>query len=347
MGVLKVQGKIDIRQFWPAGTQTGGRGKAADADTTKVKITVGGSSFRYQETGRTRFRITRAFEGAKVKGAYGTTPVINSKSQITVRLQGVDAPELHYLPKGLRKAEGATPEQRKIFLDHNPDFRQPLAESATVALAGFLAEAGGPMIACEVLTEVDNPSQVFDVYGRLVGDISVRVKGKPTVLNVWLVQNGWALPSFYASMAEDEIALLLLAERKAKRFPRRPVTKYARDLVLDPQLQYRGRATLDDFDPKQDVGPVLMPKVYRRLVDHHPRKLAGIVSESFKDYLAARDDRCWLLDDFLLQGPTTKPGHQLADFVTGNRFTKKASDIVFEEMPSTVIGTNGKPVLEW
>ena len=91
MGILRIKGLIELDQFWPVGE--------SDADTTKIKLLVGDNSFEYKETGTDSFKVTTAFKDAVSKGQ-GTTPVIKTRKKdgvqtITVRLQGVDAPELH------------------------------------------------------------------------------------------------------------------------------------------------------------------------------------------------------------------------------------------------------------
>lgn len=85
MGVLRIHGTIELGQFWPQ--------RSSDADTSKIKVSVGEGSFAYSATGKT-FKGTRVFEDASVRGA-AAGPVIE-KGRITVRLQGIDAPELHY-----------------------------------------------------------------------------------------------------------------------------------------------------------------------------------------------------------------------------------------------------------
>ena len=93
-GLLRVRGTIDLEQFWPAGE--------SDADTTKIKVTVGDGSFAFAADGKT-FKKTNAYVGAFSRGA-SNKQVIDGKGRITVRLQGIDAPELHYRAAPLRRA---------------------------------------------------------------------------------------------------------------------------------------------------------------------------------------------------------------------------------------------------
>ena len=69
---------------------------------------------------------------------------------MTVRWQAVDAPELHY-----------------------HDFREHLGETCTIASSEHLSKLarGADEIACEVRTRVELPNDVFDTYGRFIGEV--------------------------------------------------------------------------------------------------------------------------------------------------------------------------------
>src|SRR5262249_8124173 len=89
MGRLRVTGTIDVGQFWPGGE--------SDADTTKVLVSVS-DGFEYHGDPAHAFRPTHAFDGAEVHGKIRKT-VLDNKGRVTIRLQGIDAPELHYQPQ--------------------------------------------------------------------------------------------------------------------------------------------------------------------------------------------------------------------------------------------------------
>jgi hypothetical protein len=52
---------------------------------------------------------------------------------------------------------------------------------------------------------VDHPNDVFDTYGRFIGDIQVRRGGSGQNINVWLAEQGWAFPALYSTMSAREI----------------------------------------------------------------------------------------------------------------------------------------------
>src|SRR5215213_4467884 len=183
MGLLRINGIIDTAQFWPTG-KTGNI--LSDADTVHVQVNPA-TSFVFEGN------VTRAFDFAWVttrKNKDGSrSPVYVIVSQQTpnahlkVRLQGIDAPELHYRV-----------DQQK------PEVRQNWGKRATFELLKFLkSRATGMALDCHVETLVKSPNDVFDKYGRFVGDIVIGTDKNGNV-NHWLVKNGWAFPTHYNSM---------------------------------------------------------------------------------------------------------------------------------------------------
>src|SRR5262249_9353935 len=242
-GQLRVSGKMDLAQFWPAGQ--------SDGDTITVQVTAK-SFFFSRDPATTPFKNTSVFQNATVKGR-GTRPAIRN-SKITIRLQGIDATELHssasLRPGGLK--------------DNGTRFRQFFGETATVKLHDFATQAGKGTIPCEVVTSVDTPQEVFDTFGRFIGDVLITVKGKKVDLNHWKVQNGWAFPTYYNSMGPDEIKTirqLSEAARKAKLGIWPHLIQHVGQLNLGMVFQPNGKP-----NEKADVGPILMPKIFRRQV---------------------------------------------------------------------------------
>jgi endonuclease YncB( thermonuclease family) len=331
-GLLRVKGTIDLIQFWPTGS--------SDADTTKIKVTVDASSFQFASD-RVHFKPTHAFDAASVKGA-SHKKLIDAQNRITVRLQGIDAPELHYRAGPLKKGNPAvTDAKRKAYNKFNSEERrQHLAETATVALAGKLGNFGQQAIDCHVLSIVDHPFEVVDTYGRFVGNIRVG-SGFDTDINTWLAEEGWCYPTFYSSMENEEIEVLLAAMKKAGK--KRVWKHYSKDLsVFDPDLQYREPSDLPQPDPAKDKGPVLMPKLFRRQVAYRMEKKAKIFTGTIKKYLESKPDSCFELQDFLVAGPHSAVPRVLDEFVVGNSFKRKPHEIVFREKFSTVVDENGK-----
>jgi endonuclease YncB( thermonuclease family) len=335
-GLLRVKGKINISQFWPTGS--------SDADTTKIQVMVDGDSFSFAPD-RQNFKTTHAFENAFVKGT-SKRKLIDAKSRITVRLQGIDATELHYRAGPLQKKDHPeiTEEKRKNYNKLNAvERRQYLAETATMALATKLKNFGGDIIDCIMWSIVDHPFEVVDTYGRFVGNIDVGSNFN-TDINVWLTEQGWVYPTFYSSMENEEIEILLAAMKKAGK--KNAWKYYATDLgAFDPNLIFRKPPA--EPHPAKDKGPVLMPKMFRRQVAYQMEKKARIFSGAIKKFLVAKPDSLFELKDFLESGPHSATPRTLSEFVVGNTFKIKPHEVVFREKFSTVVDKNGKVIKDF
>jgi endonuclease YncB( thermonuclease family) len=333
MGILRIRGSIELDQFWPQ--------HDSDADTSKVKVHVAAGSFAFSRNGRT-YKTTRAYDNAFVRGASRDAVIENGR--ITVRLQGIDAPELHYRAPALsRSRSGVTDAQRAAFNKENrTERRQHLAESATVALARKLAGYGSGEIACQVVSLVEHPYEAVDTYGRFIGNLRVGSRFR-TDLNLWLVAQGWALPTFYSSMTAEEIQALLAAAVKGRKLGRVFAHLSGDTARFDRKLVYRGKGA----SPAPDEGPLLMPKLFRRQVACEMQKLAGVFRGTFKTFLARSPDTCFLLDEFLEQSVHSAPLRALHDFLDGTRFAREPHELVFREKFSSVVDADGNRVEEF
>jgi len=332
-GLLRVDGTFDVGQFWPTAT--------SDADT--VKVTVGADAFSFRPHPGADFKVTHAFEGAKSKGQ--GTKIVIEKGKVTIRLQGVDAPELHYQPMPVVPKAKQNAQQAAGWKKWSHDYRQPLGETATVALADELMKHGQGEVPCRVETAVDSPDDVFDTYGRLVGDLLAGAAEQN--VNQWLVANGWAYPTFYASMTPDEIVALrdlAVAAKKAKVGVWRFAGNMVRERDFDASLVFRGKGA--EPNPAGDRGKVIMPKLFRRLSTWVVNRRSKMVSGTFLAYLGKKPDELHLTADFLQQGPAAAAVHRLTEFIGANgAFRASPSDLVFREAPSHLVGPGEGPVV--
>ena len=352
-GILTATGTIDFSQFWPNGI--------SDADTAKIVVRVSGpSSFVFRVRPGAVATETSAFVGAFMKGSDSIDPktgkkrkpkmVINSKSQITVRLQGIDAPELHFKPQLKLNLPGKAPMPQKFV-----NLRQKFGESATVALANFLKTFGPAPLKCRVVTRVDHPNDVFDKYGRFVGDILVK-KGKTEVnVNHWLVEQGWAFPAFYDSMTEQEIRDVLARAEAARSAGRNIWRKIGFTQSLGKiDLTLTTRPKKSPLAP--DAGPVIIPKFFRRqytfVVDV---ARGGSTAKDLRQYLlgSKKPDKFYDTAAFLksLAQNTQKPKAIILGTAinTNNRLTVMPKDFVNIEPSGVVLvhGPNDTPVAGW
>lgn len=347
MGTLRIHGIIDISQFWPLGS--------SDADTTKIKLVVNTNSFEFRKTGAKKFVKTKAYVGAVNKGQ-GVKEVINTSKKtgeqtITVRLQGVDAPELHYKASALKKSDDISKAEREKFNKTNEERRQSLAETATVALCKHLKQYANSKgeIKAVYESELELPGDAVDTYGRFVGNIRIGSHD----INNWLVENGWGHPAFYTSMSKEEINGFLKAWKKGSKIKGRTGTALLRNATaFDWKLIYRepDKDNPIKFKMGEDKGKVLMPKIYRRQVAWKVSVKAGVFEKgtSFKTYLESKTDDLVLLNDFLDNGVNSSKVYHLDEFVDKkNKISKKPEELVFKEKPATLFASNGAKVEKW
>jgi endonuclease YncB( thermonuclease family) len=260
-------------------------------------------------------RPTRAFEGAMLRGK----PVLRD-GRISVRWQGIDCPELH--------CRG---------------FRQHWGEAPSVHLAAFLQgkTKGAVSVPVQVTTRVRRPEDVFDMYGRFIGDVHVA----GTNLNHWMLENGWAFASLYDSLQPDEARAYLDAAAKATS----PLLNdYTTDLRLwDPDLRYpRRKHGARTYIEAEDRGWVQYPKLFRRLVTFKTR---GPRTGSLRDYLEGQSHRERVLrTPEFLEHLRSAPTSALAQFIDDcDQFLAAPGALVFQEAPATLYGEDGRRVLEW
>jgi endonuclease YncB( thermonuclease family) len=338
MALLRVTGSISLDQFWPTGS--------SDADTSKVIVKVGPNAFQYRLPGQA-FRTTHAFDNARI----GRKPVITEKKrELTIRLQGIDAPELHYEAAPLPAGSGVTLDQRKRYNELNEKFRQKLAETATVALGKFLGGAGASSVPCTVETAVDEPGEALDKYGRFVGDIFVRVGNKKQNVNLWLLAQGWAYPGIYNSMTNDEIRAVSAAAAKGRQKKSRVWSPNMRSKVgrLDWKLLYRPPKSKPVVDQAADKGAVILPKLFRRLVEWEVKKRANLTSLNYRPFVADKSsDKCFRTAEFLKERHAAVE-HHIVDFLTNDStFQLRPEEVVFKESSSTMKDPSGKEITKW
>jgi endonuclease YncB( thermonuclease family) len=333
MGLLRVNGTIDINQFWP----TGKPGNIlSDADTVHVQVQPA-TSFVFEGN------ITRAFDFAWIKtrknkdGSRSPIYVIVSQgtvnAHIKIRLQGIDAPELHY-----------SVDQKKKSV------RQNWGKRAAFELRKFLkARASGTTIPCHVETLVKSPADVFDVYGRFVGDIMIADGNAILDVNHWLVEHGWAFPAHYNSAQLGEIDPINSLWASGKRGFRRSIVNRA------PNDMYgldAGQAGDDQTEAKKDKGKVVFPKLFRRLVGFNEDSQGAA---TLSDFLALPVNKRDLVIDLAVfktltpaqrTDPTKKnSGVPLIKFHTlvtdGNRLDRRPETMVFVEKPAVLKNSTG------
>lgn len=342
-GMLEVEGSFRPASLWPTGT--------SDADTTTLVVEARPESFRFRESTKAKARTTRAFDSATVVGRV-RKKAVDEQHRVVVRLQGIDAPELHYRAACLVSPERRTAAQQLAFAAVSAAYRQPLAEAATLALRAFI---GGSVdideqdhtIPCLLRTRVDQPGDVFDTYGRMVAEAFVRKGGRWVSLNQWLATSGWAVPTFYSSMRVEEIEAFTHAGNQARKAGAGLWRHYRASAGGFGWLRYRGKGAA--VDTEGDVGNVIFPKLFRRQCAWAVNRRGGTTpAASLKAFLSATKDACFRSEEFLAQGITAAQPRAFTEFVRGQgELEVRPMDLVFQEAASRLIGRNGGDVAWW
>jgi len=160
-------------------------------------------------------------------------------------------------------------------------------------------------------------------------------------VNQWLVAQGWAFPTYYDSMSAAEIEQLdkLTAQAKEKRLG---IWKDASEDAsqFDPTLRFRSNGAVEP----DDAGPVIMPKVFRRLATYSVAETAKVINETFPAYLKAAPDKCHRTSDFLKSGKKAAQ-HRLDEFIDSqSHLTFWPQNLVFEESVSELLDAQGHKI---
>jgi hypothetical protein len=189
---------------------------------------------------------------------------------------------------------------------------------------------------------------VFDTYGRLVGDIEVTIADKTVDINHWLVEQGFAYPTFYSSMNDDEIKAFLVLTKTA-RTKKLPVWKSLAKTIPAFAFNLREPKAGETSVLATDKGPVILPKLFRRYTNWSARNKAKVTSQNFQKFLGegsgGKPDTCYAIDDFLANGVHSATPRNFAEFVAGGKTIKFQPDgLVFGEAPSTLVDADGKAI---
>lgn len=324
-------GTIETSSFWPKGL--------ADADTIKLNVNDGG--FYYGSPFSQELTQTHVFNNAYCLVNKKKFPLIDKKGIVEIRLQGVDAPELHF-PVESKKTDAPM-----------VNYRQYFGKTATVELTTAL---GGPnkTLGCEIWSYVDKPGDLFDAYGRVIGYAFItNSRGDDFVLNIneTLLEAGLAFPMFYTSMQNEELEYFHYLAQKASRY-RRGIWKYFRTAVRKSKLNLRFKYSDREYDKEKDLGTLIFPKVFRRACRWIRAIELGEIKDTtkFKKFLKSEPEvKFSYLDDILYFGTNYSiPVYKLEDLISSDNKAKISPlNVVFYETPSIVYKKNGEAITDF
>jgi endonuclease YncB( thermonuclease family) len=363
-GLLTVDGFIRLDQFWPNGK--------TDGDTVKITIPKGATDafkFRRKPTGPAK--VIHTFDNAlsydantlppsAIKYAEKVVKQPRGKAnkgvrQISVRLQGIDTPELHFKIYDPRTIVLIPKAKRKV----NIEYYQSLSGSAALALHRLIRAVGiADELPCQFRTRVNTAADAIDKYGRFVGDIFVTVGGADVNLNNAVLEQGLAVPAFYESMLIPEINEKIAAAKMGAQVSNRLAKHYrAKVGKLNKRLKYApftARAKANPPKIGDDQGEAIHPKLYRRLCawtilrDGDAKRKNRPIPATYQGYL--REDESLktiqFTRDFLKHGKAATK-RDFFQYFNANTLKLEPGEIVFAEARSNLFTSTGKVIKGW
>lgn len=332
--LLKFYGVIELSRFWPNSEIKEGKtiyGQSG-ADTIKVLIDKK-NGFLIKTHPYASEEKTKVFNNVLISGKVKKPPV-DLNGYVTVKLQGIDSPELHYKPD----------------IKNAKTLSQFYSQTAVMDLQKMLLKhSRNKKVECVVKTYVERPEDVFDCYGRFVGEIII-LKDDREFLNInhWLAEEGLVFPAFYSSMTNGEIRTIMLMVKSAiskknvlwqhhyhKKLE--PIENISNEFINGKKRKY---------SPSKDKNlPVYMPKIFRKQYKYELLKNG----KSFKSFLANEKEpvRCYVTEDFFKDGKKESNAIPFGNFFSNrNEILFKPWEVVFEEADSKLIDLKTKRVIK-
>jgi endonuclease YncB( thermonuclease family) len=338
-------------QFFSEKIEVDGKTIWGVSDAGTIKVTLNPNSIRFKESKDTPWQENlRMYDNAYYYDEETGKRVkiigvdLEDKPFIKTRLQGIDAPELHYMAN-----------KGNVFLYENQfslfnslkeafDFRQTFGAKAASKLIGFLKDysANEKYINAYAISTINTPSELFDKYGRAICDIFVYNdddEDEGTNINQWLVREGWAFPDFYDSMTNEEITILKKLGNDANN-ANSGIRPYLSDRLLD--LNYN--LLFDKENAKQildnENGKLNLPKFFRKQVDWKVLGNSGYKVKNLKQFISNRKDKCYKIDEFLEKRHDAKI-YPLSEFINeDNTITVGPGELVNIESESFIETSN-------
>ncbi len=362
MGDVEISGKVDVFQYWPNGS--------SDVDTVRFLPDLTTATYHSDNPSvnvQTFFERGGTFQPddnnpgeERFKGILRTAGGIS----LSVRLQGIDAPETHYSPnfrEGMFDGDYATWIAKHLVQKRS--HRQPYGKLCTdffandlrklLGIGPFDPKAPEPPVDAKVRILADSINSAADVYGRIVGYVTLTRNGQDVVLNDFALENGYAFCSFYGSMSIEEMRRLAglydahPTGGNPKSKLRKSVSGHLRD--FEPELWTTRSMRDTDRDDNGDDFPAKCfdPKLFRRCVDWVGRKQVLNENIHLLDYMRANEEEVVLMADFATASGDWAKARKLAmgAFIGPDGAIRyKPGEVIFEARPVVMVDKQRVPL---
>lgn len=365
MGHVEIPGKVDVFQYWPHGP--------SDVDTLKFIPDL--ASARYFANGAST-SVGAFFESGGTFQPDDNNPgeekfrsILRSAGgvSLSIRLQGIDAPETHYAPN-FREGmfDGHYAEWIAKHISRQKSYRQPYGKFCTdlfanglrtqLGIGSFNSAAPEVLADAKVRILADGINGAVDVYGRVIGYVTLIGSGQEIVLNDHALAQGFAFCSFYGSMTIEEMKRLteLFLSHGTGDAPKSLLRKNLSTQLRDFEPELWTTKSMRDTD-RDDNGAdsfrskCFDPKLFRRCIDWIGRKEALGEQAMLLDYMRSNEEEIVLLSDFIAaKGDWDKA----RKFTMGSlvakdgAFSYRAGEVVFESRPVVVVDEQRQPLPE-
>uniref|UniRef100_UPI003F49567E hypothetical protein n=1 Tax=Ensifer adhaerens TaxID=106592 RepID=UPI003F49567E len=362
MGFVEIAGKVDVFQYWPNG--------ASDVDTVRFIPDLATAEYVH---GGGRVNVGAFFErGGTFQPDDNNPGEVRFKGilrkaggmSLSVRLQGIDAPETHYSPN-FREGmfDGDYSAWIAKHVSRQKSHRQPYGKLCTDLFANGLRKKLGigafdpatpeVLVNAKLRIMADGIDGAADVFGRVVGYVSLSQNGNELLLNDFALSEGFAFCSFYGSMAIEEMKRFaeLFSSHGADGAPksnlRRNVSFHLRDFEPELWTTKSMRDTDRDDNGGDFPSKCFDPKLFRRCVDWVGRKDALDEPANLLDYMRSNDEEIVLLSDFIAaNGDWTKSRKLAMGALIGpdGSVRYKPGEVIFESRAVEIVDAQGVPL---
>jgi hypothetical protein len=243
-------------------------------------------------------------------------------------------------------------------------YRQPYGKLCTdrfatsirdlLGVGAFNPDSREVLVDAKAKIFADGINGAVDVFGRVVGYVTLSGNGKQLVLNDFALSEGFALCSFYGSMAIEEMKRLsdLYASHGAgsadKSQLRNNLSTQLRDFEPGLWTTKSMRDTdRDDNGADSFRSKCFDPKLFRRCVDWVGRQEALDERVPLLDYMRSNEEEIVLMSDFVAaKGDWAKSRKfSMGSLVARDgAFSYKPGDVVFESRPVEVVDEKQVPL---